>query len=551
MAVLLLPRSWRFLMAPDQKGRAPGASRMLIQPPPRRGSEDLSNDDAASRAGGPAGALRAILLFLVVAAAARAMGFVPAVIDTDEGLFIVQAREWLRGAWPLVAVWDMHPVGAPGLIALGMALMGESLEAVRMTGLIATVATSCALHAMMLSAGAPRAVGLAAGVLYAAHSVLVGGLITGTEILMAPFTAGAIAIGVAGAMRAVREGAAPGWGGLLAMGLLVGIGLTVKPVIFPMGCLAFALCVLPAWWRGVIRFGRVLAYAGSYALACLVPTLMLGVAYALHGAFGDFLDGSFLAPMRYSGGRLGWNMAARQAGVAVVILLWPFLLAGAGLALTRSLALSGWPGRIASVGLLWFAMATAAIVGPGMYYQHYFLIWIPPLAVLAALGAQAVSQRAGPALAPALLAGIVGVASVTAWQYEFAQRFQRGIGFHQPDPVREVAAILAREGAPGDSLFVANYHSAVYFLARAAVPTRYIFPAHLTGFFHTVPPEDMNAEISRILAAQPRFIVVDRGWWDTMHAGAQARIGAALAQGYSLVGRVQEERGPVEVWRRD
>jgi len=58
------------------------------------------------------------LLFLVLALLLRSFSFVAAVIDTDEGLYMVQAREWLRGGWPLVAVWDMHPVGAPAIFAV-------------------------------------------------------------------------------------------------------------------------------------------------------------------------------------------------------------------------------------------------------------------------------------------------------------------------------------------------------------------------------------------------------------------------------------------------
>ena len=36
------------------------------------------------------------LLLLVAAILLRGFAFVPAVIDTDEGLYMVQAREWLR-----------------------------------------------------------------------------------------------------------------------------------------------------------------------------------------------------------------------------------------------------------------------------------------------------------------------------------------------------------------------------------------------------------------------------------------------------------------------
>ena len=51
---------------------------------------------------------------VLISLLARGVGFIPSVLDPDESLYLLQAREWLRGGWPYVAVWDMHPVGAPG-----------------------------------------------------------------------------------------------------------------------------------------------------------------------------------------------------------------------------------------------------------------------------------------------------------------------------------------------------------------------------------------------------------------------------------------------------
>jgi len=308
--------------------------------------------------------------------------------------------------------------------------------------------------------------------------------------------------------------------------------------------------VLPAWWRGALGTGRGLAMAAAYALFCAAPTLLLALAYWLHGHIEEFLDGSFLAPLRYSGGRVGLNLAARQGGVALLILLGPVLVAAAALTWRDAFRPSGWFGRLLLMGGLWFAASTVAIVGPGMYYQHYFLLWLPPLALLAALGAWRLAALGGPERSGVLMAAIVGALALGSWQYEFSQRLQRGIGYHAPDTVREVVAVLAREGSPGDSVFIVNYHTTVYFLAGAPVPTRYIFPGHITGPFHTVPAEDMNAEIARVLAAAPRFIVVDRGSWSMLHEGAQDQIARALHEHYTIVGRVQEERGEVEIWRR-
>src|SRR3954469_23938452 len=43
------------------------------------------------------------LMMLLAALVLRALGFLISVIDTDEGLYLVQAQAWLRGDWPLVA----------------------------------------------------------------------------------------------------------------------------------------------------------------------------------------------------------------------------------------------------------------------------------------------------------------------------------------------------------------------------------------------------------------------------------------------------------------
>jgi amino acid transporter len=49
----------------------------------------------------------ALLLLVAATAALRATSFVPAVVDTDEGLYMVQAAAWLEGGWPLVAVFTV------------------------------------------------------------------------------------------------------------------------------------------------------------------------------------------------------------------------------------------------------------------------------------------------------------------------------------------------------------------------------------------------------------------------------------------------------------
>ncbi len=504
--------------------------------------------------GRAADALLVPALMLLAALAARLLGLVQAVIDTDEGLYMVQAREWLRGAWPLVAVWDMHPIGAPGLFALAFALFGEGIAAVRTLGILAVGLAGTAVCAAVRAAGAPRALGIGAGLVYVAHSVRLGGLATNTEILFAPLVAAAMAIGIGAAATAWRRGIAPRGRDLAAMGLAIGLALAIKPVAAPEGCLAFALLVGPAWRRGLLGWRRVLAFAAGYAVLCFLPTLLFGLAYWLRGDLAAFLDGSFLAPLRYSHGRLSAWDAMHRVTVAALTLLWPLLLAG--LALARWLPrpgsgrLLGPGGLLARIALAWFAAATIAVIGPGFYFPHYFLMWLPPLAVLAALGCWRLARLAPPRRRGVAFALLVAVVAVGSWRADATARVDRGIGTFVADPVRQVAAAIAHEITANEPVFVANYHPVVYLLAGAGLPTRYVFPAHLTGAFGRVADLDMDAEVARILAARPRVVVVDRGWWTSMRPVVAAMLTTALADGYDLAATVAEERGAVEIWRR-
>jgi 4-amino-4-deoxy-L-arabinose transferase-like glycosyltransferase len=506
----------------------------------------------------------ALALLPLLVLALRWASFLPSVIDWDESLYILQAREWLRGNWPLSGVWDMHPVGAPALIAAAFLLLGEQLATVRLLGAFCVAATGYALYALVRVLGAPRSLGYAAALLYAAHSVLLGGLASNTEILFAPFTVSALAV-------ALARGAA--WPRLIAAGLLVGLALLVKPVAAPEGCLAFALL---AWaplrarqWR------RLGVMALAYAALCAGPTLLVGGLYALRGEFGIWYTSTIEAPLTYALGRVSLEQALWRVTLAALALRWLVLLAliappvqlalgarPAQLTLDArpaQLALDppgGLPGqdpalrRVAGLGLAWFAVAALAIAGPGMFFPHYFLIALPPLSLLAALGAFLLARLATERRSRLLLAASVAAICLDVLAADLAPRLARGFAMGSPDTPRRMAALMNDELLPGDSIFVPNYQPVVYFLARAALPTRFPFPVHLTGSFGSLAGVDTDAEVARILATRPRFIVLDRSEWFTMRASAMAMLTEALEEGYELAASLVEERGAVELWRR-
>ncbi len=481
--------------------------------------------------------LAALLLFPLLVLGLRWASFLPSVIDWDESLYLLQAREWLRGNWPFSGVWDMHPPGAPGMIALAFLLLGESLEAVRLLGAACVTATGYALVWLARRLGAPPALGWAAAVLYAAHSILLGGLASNTEILFAPLVVAALAL-------AVSPGAA--WARLVPMGALMGLALLVKPVATPEGCLAFAILAWPLLRQGQWR--RLFAMAGAYLLLCLGPTLLVAAIYVFRGEFGAWFGATVLAPLEYASGRVSAEQALWRATVAALALRWVLLLALCALpALWWG---EGMARRVARFGALWLLVATLAVAGPGHFFPHYFLILLPPLSLLASLGLFLAARWMAGARARAMIVALLALAALDVVATDLSPRLSRGFAMGSPDTPRRMAALMNEELQDGDTIFVPNYQPVVYFLTEARLPTRFPFPVHLTGSFASLAGVDTDAEVKRILDGRPRFIVLDRSEWFAMRASAMAMLSEALEEGYELAASFVEERGTVELWRR-
>lgn len=481
----------------------------------------------------------ALAVLPVITFALRALGFLPSVIDWDESLYILQAREWLRGGWPLIAVWDMHPIGAPAMFAAAMLVFGESIGAIRLLGVIAVSATGWALFFLLRAGGLPLVVGYAAALLYAGHSVLLGGMPVNTELLFAPFVAAAMVVALPAALNPERP---PEIWRVIVMGLLIGWAMIIKPVVMPEGCLAFAVLVTGALLRRAMSLPRLLGFAGIYAALCVAPTVLFGLVYLLMGELALYLDSTILAPFTYAQAGLPLSRGVWRLASVAVSLLWLFLLAAGALVLLKRQPL-------VAIGLAWFGAGTLAITLPAQFFPHYFLIWLPALSMLAALGAHALSQFLAASRSLLCLALITLGVALDPWRNDSAPRIWSGHALLEPDAPALIAALIVDEMPPGETIFIANYQPIVYFLANAALPTRFAFPAHLTGVWNRLAGSDTDAEITRILETRPRFIVTDRTHWGAMRPAAARAISSALEEGYQIAYVFQDGRSTVELWR--
>ena len=475
------------------------------------------------------------LAFLGLALLLRAPGFRAAVLDPDEGLYLVQAQAWLGGGWPFVAVWDMHPPGAPALLVLALALAGDPVVALRLAGVVAVAATASLLHALARRLGATPGPALGAGLIYTAYSTMPGGLATNTEILFAPF----IALVALLLLTEARRAAPPRAGAVFAAGLAAGMAFWIKQVTALEASalwLTMAGCALAG---GRIGPWRLLGLAALFALGAGAPSLGVGAGYWAAGHGEAWWYANILAALHYVGP--GEELAElRRRLVGAVPALGPLTLA----------TIPAWRERAVRLLLPWLAGSALAVTAPLKFYDHYLLILAPPLSLLAAFGLATLVRRAVvPELQGRGFAALVALVMAMPVAGMLLPRLAEGIGLRGEDPVRATARAAADALRPGDALFVANWHAATYALAGVPPPTRLAFPGHLSGRDTGLAGIDTQAELRRVLALPPGVIVVDPGRWEPIRGEARAAIEAALARDYRLAATIQDGRGPVEVWR--
>ena len=148
----------------------------------------------------------AAFLLLIFAVVVRRVFFIPTEGHPDYGLYVVQAREWLRGGWPYIAVWDLHPIGEPALITAAFAVFGQKLVVLRLLGAVAVATSGLLLRQMVAAHARDGASGLAAGIIYIAYSTMSEGVSVNNELVLAPFVIAGVGLTIHAARRVLNGG---------------------------------------------------------------------------------------------------------------------------------------------------------------------------------------------------------------------------------------------------------------------------------------------------------------------------------------------------------
>jgi hypothetical protein len=276
---------------------------------------------------------------------------------------------------------------------------------------------------------------------------------------------------------------------------------------------AFALTMAWEWLRRRSREPlRFCALLCGFAL----PWVGVAAVYLAAGHFGEFLDWNVRRNLGY---------AAHAAGP-----IWPRLFKGVFVGAFAAAPLQWWlairearpptPDPVRKALVLAFGLTWIPVSLGSRFYEHYFLQFLPVLAVLAAPAALALLERWDDlhAWSRRVLAFFALFPAVFWAGHGFVRGFIGECPLQDPRAV-QIGAWVRQNTTPADRLFVWGHYSPIYYLSDRLPGTRYYTssvhvgdfdPEHLPDGFDPRPyvsARDVRQTIDDLERSGTRWVV--------------------------------------------
>ncbi len=459
-------------------------------------------------------ALLCMLLILLLSFALR-LHFIREPFERDEGIYGYIGQEILRGAVPFKDAIDIKPPGIYYLYALAMALLGQSVEAVRVFTALYSLGTVILVYLIAARIGGRKA-GLIAALLCSviSSSPRLQGSGCNTEVFMSLPVLMAFYL-----FLKARDLGRSNY--LCGSGLFAGLALLVKTVALPQVFLLFVLVILLK-----TRAGSRLVRAACFLLPMAVLGLLTLAYFAFRGAISEFLYWNItfiLSTYRSS------NIVTGPHFLDMVEYLSPEFALLIPLSLTTSIAIlrekRGFP-QVAAV--MWALTAFVAVTLPGKYFPHYFIQLVSPLAILSGIGLTRMLSKKGRRRYV-----VLGVVVVALWP--FVQLNYRYFLVYTPNEVSvrkyristfvqsvEIAKYLKERTSASDYLYQWGFEPELYFLScrRSVDP-------HLASIFigwDENPRSAVRTLAENIRMRKPKYIVFQPEWANFLGVSEVAEI---------------------------
>lgn len=436
-------------------------------------------------------------------------------LERDEGEYAYAGQLILRGTPPYEQAYNMKFPGTYLVYAGIMAVFGETTEGIHRGFLLIDLATIVLtfLLARRMAGEAAAAVAAGAQAVLASSPAFLG---------LAGHATHLVTLSVLGGVFVLTSPARPTHGRTVVAGVLLGLAVLMKQT----GAIFLLLGLGLLWSRcrgGPGRVGwRPVSVGAALFLAGALAPHALTWAWLYHaGVFSRFWFWTITYAREYG------SILSLAEGLAVFRTSFAELLsqtAPVWVLAAIGLSAPAWHPplrRLAPVLGGWLVVSFGAVC-PGLYFRdHYFIVMIPVLAVLAGAAVQAMaaqlSSRLGPAKA-ALASGCVAVGFLVwpPWieralllraSPQEASRSLYGINPFVEAP--EIAAYIRDHCPPDATIAVLGSEPQIYFHADRRSATGYIYTYAL------MEPQPFAVEMQRemireIEAAKPHYLVAVR-----------------------------------------
>jgi 4-amino-4-deoxy-L-arabinose transferase-like glycosyltransferase len=410
-------------------------------------------------------------------------------LNPDELLWAVAAREFLAGKTLYREVWLDKPPGATLIYAAIFAFTGVKMLAIRIFAPVYVFLTALVVRAITKKLFDDRIAWMAAflfsylSVNYFPEDMI----LLNTELLMLLPLSGATWCFLRGLIHDDQRVAY-----FIAAGILTAVATLIKPVAL-LNLLFFA--VAPFFPKSR-RDARTILTAAFNTFAGMA--LVFGAFYLIldvTDAREAFLRDALLTGAHYVADQTWAETLRRSTGLLSYVGYNAAFVALAAYALRKRDNGHTWM-------WLWLVASLLGAVAGRRFYGHYFIQLMPPLAILAAVGLRGLEKRLRSAPTIQVRAFAAALLVVTAFSfYRFQERtivFAFDTVIRRPiadrwllvrfnRDIHNIAAYVDSNTAPHDAIFVWGFKPEIYYASKRPLASRYLSFVPLTGWTHGMP----------------------------------------------------------------
>lgn len=467
--------------------------------------------------------------------------------ERDEGEFAYAGQLLLQGVAPFTQAYNMKMPGIYVVYALMMAVFGESIRGVHL-GLLVANWVSIVLMYFLGRRLYGSMIGLISAIFFALLAIgqWVQGVFAQSEHFVLVFA-------LAGILLALHARESKTVWAYLISGVLLGMAVVVKQhgAMFAAFTGVFLLAD-QINQRKQNHLGQAALRLGVFGTGLALPFGLICFWLWRGGVFARFWFWTYSYAQEYvlmMPPNLGWVFFSFRMSNIVPTAGFVWLLALAGLVvliLDRAR-----PKRC--LGVLGFFCFSFLALCPGLYFRpHYFVLWLPAIALLAGVGVCGITEK-WPVKAAYKMAGCIMLVSMTLVQSLYTQQhYLFGMDMTQvcrsiygtcpfPESLK-IAAYIKAHTRPDEKIGIFGSEPQICFYAQRRSATGYIYMYALleNQRFAGLMRQEMIAEIEAQRPAYMVYVHVSNSWFSTQHFEPGVFIWAQeyLQRNYQRVGLV-------------